>query len=536
VDEHSVEVPASLSSDVTLPNQPLQSRSATLWDLYNGRLSGYMWIIFVLFGAFFIYLEPTNKVLRLGVPVLLMLFYAINGHYYAYRGNNSIRTKARLDQVADSVYFLGFIWTLWALIDSLVFKRLSASEAVFRTFGYALVTTAVGMFLRLALIQMSGWAEDFPGIEEKIEGFGHAVDTAILQLNQLARFMDKLRELRMRDLEDMKGILDEVARLAAMSALATVRKSIGNSIAELDTSIQGLNTTIKSSSALLGEATVNLSTGVLGAHASVVDAVARMNTALDKSVADVIKSSSALLGEATVNLSTGVQGAHASIVDAVARMNTAFDKSVADVEVSQANVKESALRKLGEVSTAAERTSHVLSQALGTAEARWTEAASGIRAALEGAQEALNESSAAIERDVSKISHSTAETYRVIQLNAEATLTTLKEGSKTLQSDIVELSEKSEETVHSLEKTRSDIENTAVSMRRTVQQLNDLSVIQTFESIAQKRVNELLVPLSNVANHLEMSIQEMQRTSSPPRSLIARSINAINALLGRKPK
>ncbi|NLT68655.1 MAG: hypothetical protein GXX84_18830 [Acidobacteria bacterium] len=83
-----------------------------------------------------------------------MMGYAVCGYQFARQSEGFPALKAsRIGQLADSLYFLGFLWTLWALIDSFVIHQLSIAEAVFRTFGYALVTTATGMFLRLLLLQ-----------------------------------------------------------------------------------------------------------------------------------------------------------------------------------------------------------------------------------------------------------------------------------------------------------------------------------------------------------------------------------------------
>ena len=57
-----------------------------------------------------------------------------------------------VENFADSLYFLGFLWTLVALIRALRGQELT-SQTVFPAFGYALVTTAAGMLSRLLVIQ-----------------------------------------------------------------------------------------------------------------------------------------------------------------------------------------------------------------------------------------------------------------------------------------------------------------------------------------------------------------------------------------------
>lgn len=108
---------------------------------------------------------------RLSIPVLIIAIYAWSG-YKNLRSviNYPALRAARVGQLADSVYFLGFLWTLWAMIDSFVLHDQTIIESIFRAFGYALITTASGTFLRLALLQFSYSAEDqLPVSHEQIE-------------------------------------------------------------------------------------------------------------------------------------------------------------------------------------------------------------------------------------------------------------------------------------------------------------------------------------------------------------------------------
>ncbi|HLG54935.1 MAG TPA: hypothetical protein VI485_06365 [Vicinamibacterales bacterium] len=96
---------------------------------------------------------PLFVFMRLSVPVFVMLMYAAAEYKRATRSGLDTLRAVRIGQLADSLYFIGFLWTLWALIDSFVIHQLSIALAVFRAFGYALVTTTFGTFLRLLLLQ-----------------------------------------------------------------------------------------------------------------------------------------------------------------------------------------------------------------------------------------------------------------------------------------------------------------------------------------------------------------------------------------------
>src|SRR5947208_5230201 len=102
------------------------------------------WVIAVTGGALTISASSGLQLRRLLLPLIVMFGYL----WYGLLQRN--RNTAKL---ADSLYFMGFLWTLYALIDSLIRQGSQiTSDTVFIAFGYALVTTGMGMFLRLALI------------------------------------------------------------------------------------------------------------------------------------------------------------------------------------------------------------------------------------------------------------------------------------------------------------------------------------------------------------------------------------------------
>src|SRR5438128_12684045 len=69
------------------------------------------WSACAVLGAVAISVIGRADFVRLIVPLSLMGFYVWYGT--RFEGRNTPR-------FADSVYFLGFLWTLWALIDALV--------------------------------------------------------------------------------------------------------------------------------------------------------------------------------------------------------------------------------------------------------------------------------------------------------------------------------------------------------------------------------------------------------------------------------
>lgn len=153
-------------------------------SLLSGRGLGSWWVAITLGGAIAISASSGLTAWRFVIPVGLMFLYAWYGynHVQSLKDTPALRA-ARTTLLADSLYFLGFLWTLWALIDSFVLKHFSEGNSVFRVFGYALATTATGMFLRLLFLQFLYTSEDQLGlaeitIEEKLREFEEAVHKA----------------------------------------------------------------------------------------------------------------------------------------------------------------------------------------------------------------------------------------------------------------------------------------------------------------------------------------------------------------------
>ncbi len=110
-----------------------------------------------------------------------------------YRGSRTAAGPAlrstQVAQLADSVYFLGFFWTLFALIDSFIFKGQTGAEGVFSVLGYALATTATGMFLRMFLLQFGYRADEQAGeaqltVEEELQQFTRGMEAALRSLQK----------------------------------------------------------------------------------------------------------------------------------------------------------------------------------------------------------------------------------------------------------------------------------------------------------------------------------------------------------------
>jgi DNA anti-recombination protein RmuC len=201
-------------------------QSKGLIQAFRDQQLAVFWALCACGGGFAIWASQGLVVQRLLIPVAIMFFFGWRGYVHANRARSPLLRATRIAQLADSLYFLGFLWTLWALIDSFVFKQMPATQAVFRTFGYALVTTATGMFLRLLLLQFKYWAHDQvpeagQELEKQIERFTNRVTGAAGAIDEfrvksdaaLGRWITAL-DNRTTELEkSVAGVQDQAARL-----------------------------------------------------------------------------------------------------------------------------------------------------------------------------------------------------------------------------------------------------------------------------------------------------------------------------------
>jgi len=148
----------------------------------------------------------------LTMVALAVLLGAYTGYGYFIPRKNTI-------QFADSLYYMGFLWAMFALIATFVIWPLPTltTEAILTTFGYALVTTFCGMFLRLLLIQF----RDDTGadrIEVAGEKIGRRMAALIQEINDATLEMATFRD---RAAGDLGGTMRDLVQ-----SLSAVREKI----------------------------------------------------------------------------------------------------------------------------------------------------------------------------------------------------------------------------------------------------------------------------------------------------------------------
>ncbi|PYR93565.1 MAG: hypothetical protein DMF84_09185 [Acidobacteria bacterium] len=181
------------------------------------------WIVVALGGGLAISMLRNANVIRLLIPCVLLLTY------FWYALSESSRNA---EKIGDSVYFLGFLWTLYALADALIVSRGRevGVEDVFAIFGYALITTGLGMFLRMLILQFRYAVPDQleDGREElarQLQAFRDEIAFACEGVNTFRNKALASSEMWLREWEHQSQRMQETIGGATLGAVQHVRKA-----------------------------------------------------------------------------------------------------------------------------------------------------------------------------------------------------------------------------------------------------------------------------------------------------------------------
>lgn len=165
-------------------------------------------------------IPPTTTML-----VLIVLLVAYAGYGYTLTNKNTI-------QFADSLYYMGFLWALSALLATFVLwpaPKLTA-DAVLTAFGYALVTTFCGMLLRLVVIQFQDTHPD--RLVHAQETIDRRVAALVQEINEATMEITSFRDRVASDLgamhhDLMQSLVDVRERLSEEYQKITAMMSVG---------------------------------------------------------------------------------------------------------------------------------------------------------------------------------------------------------------------------------------------------------------------------------------------------------------------
>ena len=192
-------------------------------------------IVAIAAGTYF-----NNLYINLAIPVVIMLYYTYKV-YYEDEGALSIEQKA------DSVYYMGFIYTLVAMTASLVAlannDQLDFNSVVIN-FGLALTTTIIGLVVRIMWLQLDSQSLD--------DAESILKDRVINQTRKLSEetenIITKMTALSSQ-LEDATNQL--TTNFDSLSESFELSTAVNSNLTSLTVSAENINTTFTNTSATL---------------------------------------------------------------------------------------------------------------------------------------------------------------------------------------------------------------------------------------------------------------------------------------------
>ena len=346
-----------------LPTMPFERPRPDPDDLEESGLSsdhsapqghiklGVAWLCATLAGALALVYSTIAQFSRTATMLGLMVLLV------AYAAYGSSLKKKNTFQFADSLYYMGFLWALFALIATFVLwpaPKLTAN-AVLTTFGYALTTTFCGMLLRLLIIQFQ------PTLPDRLVHAQETIDRRVAALiQQINEATMEITSFKDRAASDLNGTLHDLVR-----SLADVREKITEQQRTMTTMMSaGFESSLKD---LLGRlAAIQIPQEILTTEVAKLvaalgkrgedfeEAVQRLEKSLMQAAETVARFGDSLYGsEAAKRVGVAVTDLSRTIkerTDEFAKMNTALEASRAELD-GQLNSLQSLRSSFATVST-----------------------------------------------------------------------------------------------------------------------------------------------------------------------------------------
>ena len=205
----------------------------------------YLFIGTLLVGSIFILLSSAHIRFNVAAMIGIMSFYI----YFIYKNENPSISK---EQKADSCYYLGFILTLIAMINTLITLDVdnigSIFNSVVRDFGLALVTTIVGLVARIIWLQLES-SNAFDGeetIREKLIEEAQELETQTRRITgaftTLAADAERVSAPLSGNLNNLSKTLDVPSELSAtLLGIATNASELKESLANLNSQTKAID-------------------------------------------------------------------------------------------------------------------------------------------------------------------------------------------------------------------------------------------------------------------------------------------------------
>ena len=199
----------------------------------------------LLAGLLLIVLTGNNITFNVVSMIVIMTFYI----YFIYHNENVSISK---EQKADSCYYLGFILTLIAMINTLISLDVDNIDNIFnsvvRDFGLALVTTIVGLVARIIWLQLAS-SNAFDGeetIREKLIAEAQELETQTQRITgaftTLAADAERVSAPLSGNLNNLSKTLDVPSELSAtLYEIASNANELKNNLANLNTQTKAID-------------------------------------------------------------------------------------------------------------------------------------------------------------------------------------------------------------------------------------------------------------------------------------------------------
>jgi len=312
-------------TDVERPESQIHSAPIRVRSLAEQHDLALAWFAASIAGIVAITLVPDRLgPLRMLTPLGAMAMFVAFG---------LSRSRFSTPRLADSIYFMGFLWTLWALIDVLVFSAQLRAQDLYRAFGYALIATASGMFIRLALLQFYRTIDDqedqaVDQIDLAVARLNNCVNALATELEQTQRAVGGLRIEGARVLNEWhKEFADAASKpvtllSCAASSLEAESKHLVDSLEEVREGLVPISKAVRGVESKLVSTSKKLS-----------DAVDQSGTALQESLR-LFQANLKGVESTPATLETRIREVAASLEQAIAPLNDAASRILKDVDAA----------------------------------------------------------------------------------------------------------------------------------------------------------------------------------------------------------
>lgn len=206
-------------------------------------------------------------------PVLCMLMYLGVLLY-------QIRSRVGDDRAPDNIYYLGLLYTLTS-VGFVLFKFTvngNTAEDIVQGFGIALITTILGLALRVFLIHLHG--VDYTSEKMARHEFMRALQSMRDELSHVVSDLHQFRRETVQSTSDMTQEVTETVSKMLYNTTENLATSLTEILRNLDIFV---NTHIKTFDEISGDAATKLSEGLTELKIGVLSTTKEVNSALETS-------------------------------------------------------------------------------------------------------------------------------------------------------------------------------------------------------------------------------------------------------------